>query len=90
MFSKADINNLDRKYFEVLGSSPYAVTLRSICTGHEWHLLYTEGPGWKSCKIYHRHHHADPWHWHGSKPTLQIAIEDIKDHDRYQQHKDRS
>lgn len=88
MFSKKDINNLDREYFDILGSSPFAITLKSKNTSHEWHILYTVGLNWKSCKVYHRHHHDDAWHWHGSKPTLAASIEDIKDHDRYQLEKD--
>lgn len=84
MFTRRDIDQLDRSYFDVLGSSPFAITLRSQCTKHEWHILFTEGQKWQSCKIYHRHSRNDGWHWHGSKPTLREAIADIQGHDNYQ------
>ena len=87
MFSKADVNSLDIGYFELLGTSPYAITLRSRCTGHEWHILHTQGEGWQSCRIYHRHHHYDIWHFHGGKSTLEQAINAIVVHDAYQQRK---
>ena len=84
MFTIADINSLDSQYFDILGTSPYSVTLRSKCTGHEWHILFTQGQGWQSCRIYHRHHHYDDWHFHGAKPNLRIAVSSIQEHDDYQ------
>ena len=84
MFTIADINSLDSQYFDIQGTSPYSVTLRSKCTGHEWHILFTQGQGWQSCRIYHRHHHYDDWHFHGAKPNLRIAVSSIRKHDDYQ------
>lgn len=84
MFTRRDIASLDKEYFDVLGSSPFVITLRSKNTGHEWHLVYAEGSGWKSYRIYHRHERRSPWHEHQGRPTLQDAIDWLMDHDRYQ------
>lgn len=84
MFSQRDIDNLDRGYFEVLYATSFAITLRSGCTGHEWHLIAREGRGWTSCEVYHRHKQSDPWHRQWGGKTLDRAISAIKDHDKYQ------
>lgn len=83
MFTQAELDGIDRKYFEVLKENPHAVTLRSRNTKHEWHLLDTTGTGWRSCRIFHRHHNFDPWHEHSPRPFIDIAIEGIYSHDVY-------
>lgn len=88
MFTRSEINDLDRHYFDILGTSPFAITLRSRNTGHEWHILMSEGTGWQSCRILHRHRHSDSWHKHPSEPTLNDAVAVIQRHDRYQMRKD--
>lgn len=84
MFSRQDIDSIDRTYFDVLYSTNFALTLRSKCTGHQWHLIAREGSGWTSCEVYHRHSEADPWHRQWGGKRLNAAIIAIKDHDRFQ------
>lgn len=83
MITNKDIEKLDTTYFNVLYSSPFAVTLQSKNTGHQWHLiLRDEKTG--SCEIYHRHKQTDSWHRQWGSKAFQKAIDAIKEHDRFQ------
>lgn len=84
MFTQKDINSIDSTYFDVLTSSPFAITLRSKPTAHEWHLILKNESRCQSCEVYHRHKETDSWHrqW-GSKAFLKV-LDAIKEHDRFQ------
>lgn len=83
MITQKDINSIDRSYFEVLGSNPYCITLRSKNTSHEWHLLYYEYLHRSLFRIYHRHSRNYPFHAHGHAANLPLALGLIKKHDSY-------
>ena len=40
MFSNEDLKCLDPKYFSIITTDAYDVTIMSRNTGHYWHLLY--------------------------------------------------
>lgn len=84
MFTNNDIAGIDRSYFEVLSSSPFALTLRSKPTSHEWHLVMKSVNDGRSCEVYHRHKQSHSWHpqW-GSKHFPEV-LDAIKEHDRFQ------
>lgn len=84
MFTQKDLSFIDRGKFTVLESGAMAVTLRSRSTGHYWHIVYEENAGKGSCRIYHRHHEAAPYHYHGHAKTLGSAVRKILSHDEFQ------
>lgn len=84
MFTNADIEKLDHTYFRVITASPFALTLESVCTGHQWHIVYREANGHPTCAVYHRHKETDCWHVQWGSKTLEKTIEAIKEHDGFQ------
>lgn len=84
MFTNKDISNIDREYFKIIATSPFAITIESeATTHHQWHLISKQQGKCESCEVYHRHKSADPWHrqWAGRKyPNV---FDDIKEHDRF-------
>ena len=83
MFSREELKEIDKDYFTVTAAHSFSVTVTSKNTLHEWHILSKEGKGWKSCDVYHRHHHEDPFHFQEHKPTLKEALHSIRQHDEY-------
>lgn len=82
MFTRRDIDGIDTGYFEILQTSPFALTLRSRCTGHEWHLIVRDNQ-WNACEIYHRHNASKPWHRQWGSKTLHNALAAIREHDTF-------
>lgn len=83
MIEPADLEAVDRHYFEIIGSSKYYVTLRSRNTEHEWHLLERIANGYRTFVISHRHRSSEPFHLQRTRPTIAESCEYIKDHDVY-------
>ena len=85
MFSKRDIAEIDTEYFSVLSTNAFQVTIKSNCTGHEWHILSRQdqvhGRTIHTCIIYHRHNRRVGFHLHGQASNLAEAIQKIKNHD---------
>lgn len=89
MFALKEISSIDRSYFKVLKSSPYAITVRSRNTGHCWHIIPYKGASKQyNCIIYHTHHQGNDYHLHGYAPTLEDCLKQIQNHNRYQMKKD--
>ena len=86
MFSPTELSKIDTDYFKVLSKGAFAVTLQSKCTGHCWHIIHQEYPGFSSCEVHHTHNYGTPYHLHGSARDLTIAQRKIKQHDDYQLH----
>lgn len=84
MFTQKDIESIDTAYFKVLVSSPFALTLESICTGHQWHLILKNESRCKPCEVYHRHKTTDPWHRQWAGKAFNKALEAIREHDQFQ------
>ena len=83
MIDLADLASIDRQYFEVIRSNDYSITLRSLNTLHEWHLLEREANGNRTFVISHRHGPSGPYHLQRSRPTVGACCDYIMDHDRY-------
>lgn len=71
-------------YFTLLSSNAFCVTIRSKCTGHEWHIVVQESVRFRSFEISHRHNRHDSFHLHGHAGTFKKALETIKSHDTFQ------
>ena len=71
-------------YFTLLSSNAFCVTIRSKCTGHEWHIIVQEYAGFRSFEISHRHNNKDPFHVHGHAGTFRKALQLISNHDTFQ------
>lgn len=84
MFTNKDINNIDKGYFKVIAASPFAITLESLNTSHQWHLILKNESKCQSCEVYHRHKTSDSWHRQWGSKAFSKAIEAIKEHDGYQ------
>ena len=83
MIGPSDLAAVDRQYFEVIGSNEYCITLRSLNTLHEWHLLERIANGNRTFVIRHRHGPSGPYHLQRSRPTVEACCDYIMDHDRY-------
>ena len=86
MFTATELKNIDQIYFHIINAGFYSVTLQSKNTKHYWHILHQQYPKFSSCKIQHKHHPAYQFHDQGNAPSLQQAIEEIRDHDQYYLH----
>lgn len=83
MIDPSDLAAIDRQYFEVIGNNDYCITLRSLNTMHEWHLLERIANDNRTFVISHRHGPSAPFHLQRSKPTVEACLDYIKNHDAY-------
>ena len=84
MYTRQELNAIDRSYFEVIIADEYEVTLMSRNTRHVWHLRNVELPDGEATVILHKHQVSDPYHIHGRSRTMKQAIRYIKKHDLFQ------
>lgn len=83
MIESIDLVAIDSHYFEIIGTSDYYVTLRSMNTRHEWHLLERIANGHRIFVISHRHRPSEPYHMQLTMPSVEACCTYIKDHDGY-------
>lgn len=85
MFDEKQLSQLDPVYFNII-----TLDDRDRCddtesqTGHYWYLHCTECPTESACIIFHKHRFSHPYHQHGRRNSLHLAIKSIKNHDRWQ------
>ena len=84
MYTQAELDNFDRKYFSVILANEYDITLLSKNTHHMWQLHSVELPDGDVIVTFHKHHVSDQYHTHSRSRTLSRAIRDIKSHDQFQ------
>lgn len=84
MFTKQDIRKLDKRYFHIVSTGAYGITLQSKSTRHYWYIMNQDYGFFSSCLIYHSHHGRTNYHRHGHAPTLQKAVDNIVSHDAFQ------
>ena len=84
MYTRQELEAIDRRYFEVIIADEYDVTLMSWNTRHIWHLRNVELPDGEVTVILHKHQVSDPYHAHGRSRTMKQAIRYIKKHDLFQ------
>lgn len=84
MFSSEDLKCLDPRYFSVITTDAYDVTIMSRNTGHYWYLHNPEYPEEGTVVIFHRHNGQLPYHLHSRSNTLSQAVKHIKAHDAFQ------
>lgn len=88
MFDAKDLACLDPRYFTIIYTDVYDVTVRSKNTGHYWSLHNPEYPVSGQVIIFHSHH-ADPtgripYHLHGRAKSMRQAVRSIQSHDWWQ------
>ena len=74
MFSRADFNGLDSRYFRIDVKKDYYVIVMSRNTGHFWHLHCCGDCGRESYMIFHKHKAEHPYHKHGRASSLWDAV----------------
>lgn len=84
MFDVNDLKCLDSKYFNIIVTDAYVVTIMSRNTGHYWYLHNPEYPEKGTVIIFHKHKAYHPYHQHGRANTLRQAVRSIWEHDRWQ------
>ncbi len=84
MFTKEELQSIDRRYFTVIVADAYDVTLISNNTRHVWYIHNVELVDRNLCLVYHKHRINHPYHRHSRCWTLRRAIRDIKSHDQFQ------
>ncbi len=84
MFTEEELKSIDGKYFAIIMTSDYDVTLMSKNTRHVWYLHNVELPDRQMVITFHKHRASDPYHRHSECGTLRKAIKDIKCHDEFQ------
>ena len=84
MFSRADLNSLDSRYFRIDVMNDYDVIVMSRNTGHFWQVHCYGNDGSGECVIFHKHEALHPYHKHGMATSLRGAIRQIKGHDVFQ------
>ena len=84
MYTQQELDGIDKKYFSVILMNEYDITLMSKNTHHVWQLYNVELPDGEITVIFHKHHVSDQYHTHSRTKTLNRAIRDIKNHDKFQ------
>ena len=74
MYTRQELEAIDRRYFEVIIADEYDVTLMSRNTRHIWHLRNVELPDGEVTVILHKHQVSDPYHAHGRSRTMKQAM----------------
>lgn len=64
MYTRQELEAIDRSYFEVIIADEYDVTLMSRNTRHIWHLRNVELSDGEITIILHKHQVSDPYHAH--------------------------
>lgn len=77
MFSNEDLKCLDPKYFSIITTDAYDVTIMSRNTGHYWYLHNPEYPEQGTVIIFHKHKASHPYHQHGRANTLRQAVRSV-------------
>jgi len=84
MFDAADFSALDPKYFSIIFTDAFDVTVMSRNTGHYWFIHNPEYPTPGTCILFHKHKASHPYHQHGRANSLKQAVRSIQSHDRWQ------
>lgn len=84
MFDANGLKCLDPKYFNIIVTDAYDVTIMSRNTGHYWYLHNPEHPEKGTVIIFHKHEAFHPYHQHGRANTLRQAVRSIQGHDKWQ------
>lgn len=88
MFTNEDLKCLDPKYFSIITTDAYDVTIMSRNTGHYWYLHNPEYPEQGTVIIFHSHRAEKSgrvrYHLHGRANTLRQAVRSIRGHDLWQ------
>lgn len=84
MFTKKEIESLDRHYFNIRFAGGYCVVLQSKNTKHIWSIHHEEIGKIRHCIIYHKHNDSDSYHIQGNARNMECAITKIMDHDDFQ------
>ena len=84
MFDATDLSALDPKYFSIIFTDAFDVTVMSRNTGHYWFIHNPEYPTPGTCIIFHKHKASHPYHQHGRANSLKQAVRSIQRHDRWQ------
>lgn len=84
MFTRNDIQKIDRAYFTVKFAGCYGVTIQSKNTKHCWYITSEDYGSTSTCTIYHTHHEGTPMHRHGHGRNITSCMSQIKSHDEYQ------
>ena len=85
MYTQAELNSLDRKYFEVIVANDYDITLLSKNTRHMWQLHSVELPDGPLIVLFHKDHVSDEYHLQRRfGGDLNRVIQTIKSHDQFQ------
>ena len=84
MFSKEELGWLDPKYFNIISTNDYDVTVMSRYTGHYWYMHNPEYPERGTIILFHRHNGSLPYHFQKRESSLKSAVRYIRKHDRFQ------
>lgn len=84
MYTQAELDNLDRKYFAVILANEHDITLLSKNTHHMWQLHSVELPDGDLTVIFHKHRPSDQYHTHSRSRSLDGALRQIRSHDQFQ------
>ncbi|WP_395019535.1 hypothetical protein [Robinsoniella peoriensis] len=84
MFSAEQLENIDPRYFNIITTDVYNVTIMRRNTGHIWYIHNSEYLGEGSCIIFHKHRASELYHQHGKSRTLRQALKNIQKHDQWQ------
>lgn len=84
MYTQQELAGIDTKYFTVILMNEYDITLMSKNTHHVWQLHNVELPDGDVIVTFHKHHVSDPYHTHSRSRSLNRAIRDIINHDKFQ------
>lgn len=85
MFDIKELNKIDDRYFTVLQTTGYHVTLQSKNTKHIWDIYCKEIGCHRSLVISHKHNENDPFHEQPKMHPKDLveAQNMIKKHDRW-------
>ncbi len=87
MFSKEELESIDREYFQVINGTSFHIIIKSKNTSHIWDIeSQCIIPGKRSLVIHHKHKEEQPFHiqLNFHPKTVEEAQDLIKHHDTWQ------
>lgn len=73
MFDAKNLPVLDPKYFSIIFTDTFDVTVMSWNIGHYWFIHNLEYPTTGTCIIFHKHRALHPYHQRGYANSLKQA-----------------
>lgn len=77
MFNSEDLKCLNLKYFNIITTNAYDVTIMSRNVGHYWYLHNPKYLEQRMVIIFHKHKASHPYHQQGMTNNLRQVVQNV-------------